>query len=356
MKLGIVGLPKVGKTTLFNTLTGSQQDTDKFAASKKTHVAMAKVPDDRLARLRDLYKPKRYVPATVHYVDIPGMEKGGSQESIDLAELRTVDALVHVVRAFDDPELPRSEGSTDPASDVEMLDLELIFADHEIVSRRLERLAKQAKGGLKPDEARQQQLLADIVLPALDEEKPVRAIELVADDEKLLRGFQLLSAKPILVVLNVEEDQVASATPDSLGVATNEHCAALVVSAPIEEEISRLDSEEQEEFLGELGLKEPSLDRVLRASYELLGRISFFTVGEKEVRAWTIRTGTTAVNAAGVIHSDIQRGFIRAEVIAWDELLRLGSLSAARDEGSLRLEGKDYVVRDGEVVHFRFNV
>ncbi len=356
MQLGILGLPKVGKTTLFNTLTAAQEETGKFHASKRTHLGTAKVPDPRLAQLRPLFNPKRYIPATVDYVDIPGIQKGGGSESLDLDKLRTVDALVHVVRAFDDPELPRSEGSTDPASDVEMIDLELIFADHEIVSRRLERLAKQAKGGLKPDEARQQQLLADVVLPALDEEKPLREIELAADDEKLLRGFQLLSAKPILVVLNVEEDQVASATPEGLGVATNEHCAALVVSAPIEEEISRLDPEEQEEFLGELGLDEPSLHRVLRASYQLLGRISFFTVGEKEVRAWTIRRGTVARDAGRVIHSDIQRGFIRAEVIAWDELLRLGSLSAARDEGSLRLEGKDYVVEDGEVVHFRFNV
>ncbi len=356
MQLGILGLPKVGKTTLFNTLTAAHEATGKFHASKRTHLGTARVPDQRLEQLRDLYNPKRYTPATVDYVDIPGIQKGQGSESLDLDKLRNVDALVHVVRAFDDPELPRSEGSVDPASDVEMVDLELIFADHEIVERRLGRLAKSAKAGLKPDEARQQQLLAEVVLPALDAEKPLREIELGAEDEKLLRGFQLLSAKPILLVLNVEEDQVASATPADLGVTITEHSGALVVSAPIEEEISRLAAEEQAEFLAELELTEPSLNRVLRASYQLLGLISFFTVGEKDVRAWTIRRGTCARDAGRAIHTDIQRGFIRAEVVAWDELLRLGSLPAARDQGLLRLEGKEYVVNDGEVVHFRFNV
>ena len=365
MQLGILGLPKVGKTTLFNTLTSGEEATGKFHASKRTHLGTAKVPDPRLLQLSDLYRPKATIPATVDYVDIPGMRHpgggqaehgGGGGESLDLDKLRTVDALMHVVRAFDDPELPRPEGSTDPASDVETVDLELILADHEIVERRLARLAKSAKGGLKPDEARQQQLLQDVVLPALDAEKPMREIDLAPDDEKLLRGFQLLSAKPILLVLNVEEDQVASVTPEDLGVATTKYVGALVVSAPIEQEISRLEADEQADFLSELGLTEPSLDRVVRASYQLLGLISFFTVGDKEVRAWTIRRETRARDAGRVIHSDIQRGFIRAEVIPWDDLLRLGSLPAARDQGLLRLEGKDYVVQDGEVVHFRFNV
>ncbi len=365
MQLGILGLPKVGKTTLYNTLTAAHEATGKFHASKRTHMGTARVPDPRLEQLRDLYQPKRYTPATVDYVDIPGIHgdhshpSGGTRdgkESLDLDKLRTVDALVHVVRAFDDPELPREPGSVDPAHDVEMVDLELIFADHEIVERRLARLAKSAKSGLAPDEARQQQLLAEVVLPTLDAEKPLRELDLAPAEEKLIRGFQLLSAKPILLVLNVEEDQVATATPESLGVATTEHSGALIVSAPIEEEISRLDPEEQADFLGELGLEEPSLNRVLRASYQLLGLISFFTVGEKDVRAWTIRRGTVARDAGRAIHTDIQRGFIRAEVVAWDELLRLGSLPAARDQGLLRLEGKDYVVHDGEVVHFRFNV
>lgn len=356
MQLGILGLPKSGKTLLYNTLTAAHEATGKFHASKRTHLGTARVPDPRLEKLRDLYRPKRYTPATVEYVDVPGIHKGDGQHSLDLAELRNVDALVHVVRAFDDPELPHPEGSVDPARDVALVDLELILADHEIVERRLARLEKGAKKGLGRDEERQRELLSEVLLPALDAERPLREIALGPGDEKLVRGFQLLSAKPILLVLNVDEDRVATADAADLGVRTSEHSRALVVSAPIEEEISRLVPEEQEEFLGDLDLTEPSLHRVLRASFELLGLIAFFTVGENDVRAWTIRRGTRAREAGRAIHSDIERGFIRAEVIAWDDLLRLGSLAAARDQGLLRLEGKDYVIRDGDVAHFRFNV
>ncbi len=356
MQLGILGLPKSGKTILFNTLTAAHHDTGKFHASKKTHIGIAKVPDPRLEQLRDLFDPKRYTPATVGYVDIPGIKKGEGQESLDLAELRTVDALLHVVRAFDDPEIPHPQGSVDPARDVATIDLELIFADHEVVERRLARLAKEAKRGLDADLKRQRELLADLVLPTLEAERPLREISLAAEDEKRLRGFQLLSAKPILEVLNVDEERVADTDPAEFGVVPGEHSQTLVVSAPIEEEISHLDPEEQQEFLADLGLAEPSLHRVLRASFELLGRIAFFTVGEGEVRSWTIRRGTRARDAGGAIHSDIRRGFIRAEVIRWDELLGVGSLAAARDQGVLRLEGKDYVIRDGDISHFRFNV
>ena len=356
MKLGIVGLPKVGKTTLFNTLTGSQQDTDKFAASKKTHIAVAKVPDDRLARLRDLYKPKRYVPATVQYVDIPGMEKGGSQESIDLGELRTVDALVHVVRAFDDPELLHTEGSVDPARDIETVDLELVLADLDVVSRRLDRLDRQAKGGLTPEETRERDTLRDVILPALENEQPLRAVELDDDDAKRLRGFQLLSAKPMLLVVNVGEDALGEPVLENLGLANQTNRKAVVVSAPIEDDIARMEPEEQREFLSDLGLDAPSLDRVLQASFSLLGLIAFFTVGEDEVRAWNIRRDTIARDAAGTIHSDIKRGFIRAEVVPWDDLLRVGSWSGCRDQALLRLEGKEYVMADGDVVNYRFNV
>ena len=352
MQLGILGLAKAGKTTLFNTMTASRQDTDKFSASKKVHVAVARVPDPRLARLRDLYRPKRYAPATVEYLDIPGLQKGEGSQSLDLAQLRTVDALVHVVRAFEDPELIHPDGSVDPERDIETIDLELILADHDVVERRLERLAKSAKGGLSENEKREQKLLAETVLPTLEQEKPLRAVELGPEDEKRLRGFQMLSAKPILIVLNVAEDRVADTDAGHGG----EHSQRMVVSAPIEDEISRLTPEEQREFLDDFGLAEPSLDRVLRASFELLGRIAFFTVGDDEVRAWTVRRGTRAQDAAGVIHSDLARGFIRAEVISWEDLLRLGSMSAAREQGLLRIEGKDYIVEDGEVVHIRFNV
>lgn len=355
MQLGILGLPKTGKTTLFNTLTASQQATDKFSSSGQTNVGQATVRDQRLEQLRDLFKPKRYVPATVQYMDIPGIKRGESAESLDLAKLKTVDALVHVVRAFDDPEIVHSEGSVDPARDVAMLDLELILADHDLVERRLERLEKATKRGLNPEEQRERQLLSEVIIPALEAERPLREITLDPDDERRLRGFQLLSAKPVLVVVNVSEDR-ASASVADLGIEVRPGVSAVVVSAPIEQEISTLPPEEQKEFLADLGLSEPSLDRVNRASYDLLGLIAFFTVGEDEVRAWTIRRGARAREAAGTIHSDIERGFIRAEVVPWGDLLRLKTMAACREAGVLRLEGKEYVMQDGDVAHFRFNV
>ncbi|HEX5716592.1 MAG TPA: redox-regulated ATPase YchF [Thermoanaerobaculia bacterium] len=355
MQLGILGLPKSGKTTLFNTLTASQQATDKFAASAQTNMGTATVRDVRLEQLRDLFNPRRYVPATVQYVDIPGMKRGESAESLDLAKLKTVDALVHVVRAFEDPEILHPEGSLDPARDVAMLDLELILADHDLVERRLDRLEKSSKRGLNPEEQREKALLGDVILPALEAETPLREVALETDDERRLRGFQLLSAKPMLIVVNVGEERAGAGVAD-LGVVLRPAVSAVVVSAPIEQEISALPPEEQKEFLADLGLSEPSLDRVNRASYELLGLIAFFTVGEDEVRAWTIRRGTKAREAAGTIHSDIERGFIRAEIVHWDDLVRLKTMAACSKAGLTRLEGKEYEVKDGDVAHFRFNV
>jgi GTP-binding protein YchF len=355
LQLGILGLSKSGKTTLFNTLTASQQATGKFAASAETHLGVAQVRDLRLERLRDLFEPRRYVPATVQYVDIPGLKPGESAESLDLAKLKTVDALVHVVRAFADPEIVHPEGSVDPARDVAMVDLELILADHDLVERRLERLDKAVKRGLTAEEGRERALLDELIRPALEAETPLREVALDADDERRLRGFQLLSAKPMLLVVNADERRAAAA-PAEFGVVPRPAVTAITVSAPIEQEIGRLQPEEQRDFLADLGLSEPSLDRVTRASYELLGLIAFFTVGEDEVRAWTVRRGTRAREAAGAIHSDIERGFIRAEVVRWDDLLRLESLAACREAALLRLEGKDYQVQDGDVVHFRFNV
>jgi ribosome-binding ATPase len=355
VQLGILGLSKSGKTTLFNTLTASQQATGKFAASADTHLGMAAVGDPRLEKLRDLFKPRRYIPATVQYMDIPGLKRGDSAESIDLAKLKGVDALVHVVRAFEDPEIVHSEGGVDPARDVAMVDLELILADHSLVERRLERLEKAVKRGLSAEEQREKALLADIVLQALEAETPLREIALDPEDERRLRGFQLLSAKPMLLVINADESRAAAPTVD-FGVVPRPAVTAITVSAPIEQEISLLPPDEQRDFLADLGLGEPSLDRLSRASYELLGLIAFFTVGEDEVRAWTVRRGSVAREAAGAIHSDIERGFIRAEVVRWDDLLRLRTMAACREAALLRLEGKDYVVRDGDVVHFRFNV
>lgn len=355
MQLGILGLQKAGKTTLFNTLTASHEATGKFLASEATHLGVAKVPDPRLAALRDLFHPKKYTPATVEYVDIPGITKGEGAESLDLAKLKTVDALLHVVRAFEDAEIPHPDGSVDPLRDVHTIDLELILADHTLIERRLERLEKAAKRGTSAEEEREKKLLKEHVLPALEAERPVRTLALEPDDERLLRGYQLLTAKPMLVVLNVGEGEVATAKAGDFGIDTAK-TPAIVVSAPIEEEISRLSADEQQEFLGDLGLTEPSLDRVLRASFELLGRIAFFTVGEDEVRAWTIRRGIHAKEAAGSIHSDIERGFIRAEVVACQALLEHKTLAHCRDKGLLRLEGKEYVVLDGDVINFRFNV
>jgi GTP-binding protein YchF len=356
MQLGILGLPKAGKTTLFNTLTASHQATDKFSTSDKTHVGVAKVPDPRLLAMRDLFNPRRFTPATIEYVDIPGISRGESRESLDLAKLKTVDALVHVVRAFADPEIAHPDGSVSPARDVENLDLELVLADHTLVERRLEKLKQSAKRGMGPDEEREKKLLEEVVLPALERETALRDVALAPDDEKRLRGFQFLSAKPMLVVINVDEKDVGLTDLSGFGLKLGSAARAVVVSAPIEEEISRLEPAEQQAFLADLGLPEPSLDRLVRASYELLGYISFFTVGDDEVRAWTIRRGTPAVEAAGTIHSDIQRGFIRAEVVFWEDLARLKTLAACRDQGLLRLEGKEYVVRDGGGAHIRFNV
>jgi GTP-binding protein YchF len=235
------------------------------------------------------------------------------------------------------------------------MDLELILADHDIVERRLERLEKATKRGLNPEEVRERQILADIVLPALEAEKPLREVELDPEDEKRLRGFQLLSAKPMLIVINADETRAAE-SPEAFGITPRPAVRAVTVSAPIEQEISTLSPEEQKDFLADLGLTAPSLDRVTRASYDLLGVISFFTVGEDEVRAWTIRRGTRAREAAGTIHSDIERGFIRAEVVHCDDLIRLKTMAACRDAGLLRLEGKEFVMKDGDVTHFRFNV
>ncbi len=354
MQLGILGLPKAGKTALFNALTASRQATDKFRRSKTTNVGMAEVRDHRLEQLRAMYRPRRYVPAQVRFVDVPGMDRGRG-ETLDLAELRTMDALVHVVRAFDDPELLHSAGSVDPARDLATVDLELALADYEVVERRLERLRQAEKRVLTDLEKRERALLSDRLLPALEAETPVRALEFDAEEAKLLRGYGLLSQKPLLVVLNVNEDQVASPHV-GVGIEAPVGAELLIVSAGLEEEISELDAEDQSAFLSEAGLDQPSAVRVVQAGYSLLGLISFFTVGEDEVRAWTIRRDSHAVAAAGAVHSDIERGFIRAEVVSWRELVDAGSLAACRDRGTLRLEGKTYRVQDGEVVHFRFNV
>jgi hypothetical protein len=356
MQLGIVGWPKVGKTLLFNILTAARQETGKFSASRQVHAGTARVEDERLDALRELFHPRKFTPATVDYVDLPGLARGESGTGPDLAVLKPVDALAHVVRCFEDPEILHAFGSVDPVRDIHELDLELVLADHELVSRRLERLDQATKRGLNDDEKRERALLTAVIVPALESERPLREVVLDADGERRLRGFQLLSAKPIVYVLNVAEDRVAQPPPAAVVAAVGRDAETIVVSAPIEEEISRLEGEDQKELLAELGLAEPSTRRLVRASYALLGLQSFFTVGEDEVRAWTVRRGTGARDAASKIHSDIARGFIRAEVVSWMDLVELGSWVACREQARLHLEGKDYVVRDGDVINFRFNV
>lgn len=355
MQLGIIGLPKVGKTTLFNTLTSLERETGKFSVSREANVGVAQIADRRLEKLRELFSPRRFSPATVEYVDLPGFRKAAGGEGADLSRLRDVDALMHVVRAFEDPEILHDAGEIDPGRDAKDLDLELILADYELVERRLERLRQATKRGLSDDEKREQTLLEGVIGPALENEKALRHLELSTDDDRRLRGFQLLSAKPLLVVLNVGEDRLTDPFTE-IRQAIGEASPLVLISAPIEDEISRLDAADQRELLDDLGLEESSTTRLVQASYELLGLISFFTVGEDEVKAWTIRRGTRAREAAGKIHSDIERGFIRAEVVGWKDLLDLGSMSSCREAARLQLEGKEYEVRDGEVVHFRFNV
>ncbi|MEE2775468.1 MAG: DUF933 domain-containing protein [Acidobacteriota bacterium] len=356
MQLGILGLPKVGKTLLFNLLTGSEEETGKFSVSQETHIGVAKVRDSRLEALRDMYSPKRYTQATFDYVDLPGIEEASTGRGPDLGDLRNVDALMHVVRCFDDPEIPHPTGGVDAARDIVDLNLELVLADHDLVSRRLARLTQATKRGLSDEEKREQALLTDRVLPALEAEQPLRLLELGEDDQRRLRGFQLLSAKPQLVALNVEESEVANEPAAELVEVAGRDTGVIVVSAPIEEEVSKLDDDDQRELLGELGLEEASTVRLLRASYFLLGLVSYFTVGEDEVKAWTIQRGTGARDAARKIHSDIARGFIRAEVIPWQSLVEERSWSACREKALLRLEGKEYEVADGDVINFRFNV
>ncbi len=362
MRIGLFGFPKVGKTTLFNTLTGSSVPTEAYAAGKpETHVGVAQVPDARLTRLSGMFKPKKTTHAKVEYLDIVGVEKGDAAGGETfLTDLKNVDALLHVVRAFEDPNLPHSQGPIDAKRDVETMETELILADHTIVSRRIERLEASIKKTGRDEEKKELEALKHC-LAALEKETPLREVTLSEEDARRLRGFTFLSAKPLLVVLNLSESdagKIPTAVKDA-GLepfAARPSVAVVPVSAKIEMEIARLGAEDAVAFMKDLGIEEPALDRVIRTSYAFLGLISFFTVGEDECRAWTIRRGTHAQKAAGAVHSDIERGFIRAETIAYEELVAAGSWNQAKEKGRLRLEGKEYVVLDGDVVHFRFNV
>jgi GTP-binding protein YchF len=357
MKIGLVGLPKSGKTSLFNLLTGAAVATSSFGGSRsEMNSGIARVPDDRVDRLSALFKPRKTTLATFEVVDLAGISKG-DREGLDAKEFRSADALLHVVRAFTDAAgtPPR------PLGDISDLETELILADLEVVERRLERLEISIKKKRTETEVKEQALLQRLK-PALEAETPIRAASLSDEDARALRGFTFLSQKPILHCLNLSEKELdrGQTLVESFGlqdIAGRAHTAVGWVSAVIEAEVSQLAGEEQAAFLADLGLAEPAIKRVLRDCYALLGLLSFFTVGEDEVRAWSVPRGTRAQDAAGAIHSDIARGFIRAEVVGYDELIAAqGSMAAVRERGQFRLEGKDYVVQDGEICHFRFNV
>jgi GTP-binding protein YchF len=357
MKIGLVGLPKSGKTTLFNLLTGSSVATSRYDAGRaELHTGVARVPDPRVDRLSALFKPKKTTYATFEVVDLAGIEKG-ERSALDAKEFRNADALLHVVRAFAD----EARGAADPRRDVLDLELELILADLDVVDRRLERLEASIKKQRKEIEVREHELLGRLKTE-LEAETPLRAVALTPDEARLIRGFTFLSQKPILHLVNLEESAIAEGGRvaeryDLGGVAARPATRVGWVSAVIEAEIARLEGAEQQAFLADLGLAEPAINRVLRECFALLGLISFFTVGEDEVRAWPIPAGTRAQDAAGTVHSDIARGFIRAEVNGYDELVAVeGAFAELRAKGQLRLEGKEYVVQDGEVCHFRFNV
>ncbi len=366
MQIAIVGLARSGKTTVFNTLTRGHAETGGFGGTT-VNVGVVKVPDDRLVRLTALFKPKREVPADVTYVDLPApptTAEGPGGEDIppdQLARLRNADALLHVVRAFDDPSVPHPDGSVDAWRDIERLDLEFVFADLGVVDKRLDRLRTSGRHGTPAErEANEREVVVlERLQPTLVAGRPIRDLELSQDESKAIRGFRFLTEKPVLVLLNISESDLprADAIVDDVRqryTHTRSEIAAL--SARLEMEIGELDDEEAAVFREDMGLHESGLQRVIHLSYRLLGLISFFTAGPDETRAWTIPDGATAVDAAGAIHSDLARGFIRAEVIGWEELLSFGSMSEARRAGRLRSEGKTYRVRDGDVVEILFNV
>ena len=353
LRAGLIGLPSSGKTTLFQLLT-SAREAPRTHGKAEANVGISRVPDARLDALTALFQPKKRVPATVEFADMAA-GRGEAKTLVDVVAYRNADALLHVVRAFRDESIAHPAGSIDPLRDVRTVEEETILADLAVAEKRLERLEKDLKKSQSAELKREQDVLK-VCKAALEDGKALRTLGLSGEDAHRLRGFQFLSAKPLLVVLNVDEADIrtsADASP-ALGAWLKEaHAGFVAVCAKIELEISQLDPADAAAFLADLGLAESGLDRVIRAAYDLLGYMSFFTVGEDECRAWSIPRGTPAQEAAGAIHSDIQRGFIRAEVVPCDRLLARGSLAACRDHGELRLEGKEYPVADGDCITFR---
>ncbi|WP_341514948.1 redox-regulated ATPase YchF [Lactiplantibacillus plantarum] len=361
---GIVGLPNVGKSTLFNAITKAGAEMANYPfATIDPNVGMVEVPDKRLDRIQEIIPAKKVVPTTFEFTDIAGIVKGASKgEGLGnkfLENIRQVDAIVHVVRAFDDDNITHVTGKVDPQDDIETINLELSLADLEAVDKRLAKVQRAAKGSDK--EAKAELAVLQKIKPALEAGKPVRSLEFNEDDQQIVKGLFLLTSKPVLYVANIAEDDMADPENSKYfqvvaDYAKQEGAQAIGVAAETEEEIAELDDDDKADFLAAEGVEEPGLNKLIRASYKLLGLETFFTSGGKETRAWTFKRGTKAPQAAGIIHSDFERGFIRAEVMSYDALDEAGSEAKVKENGKLRLEGKDYVMQDGDIVEFRFNV